>query len=314
MGYSARGIRLADSGRLDEARAAFERSLAIDSSVSATHNLLGGVYWELGRYDRAIAEFQLAQVIAPSNTNARMSLGKVFEWQGEPEKALMVYERLVRDYPRHSPSLTWSALLLDGAGRLSEAAERYARVPTVDPGDDAVRSALGTVLLRLQRWRDAERTFSLLAARHPESPEVWFNLGGGPRRTRPRRARARSLSPRRRVGGRRAGPVLSHGSDPRASGRVGGGLHRVRARVGPRSGSPSISGGLCVARRWVLAGLVGCLPLIALLDANSLRGPLQYGDRRVLARDPAHQEARLAVERPFKAFPGQGGPPSGAPL
>ncbi|MEO5658105.1 MAG: tetratricopeptide repeat protein, partial [Nitrospiria bacterium] len=177
LGHNNRGIRLASEGRFAEARAVFEHSLAIDSTLASTHNYLGTVLAQMEHYARAIAEFRLAVFLAPRNSEARLNLGKVYERQGQPEAALHEYERLLDDFPRNSPALARSGAILDAQGRLTEAAERYERVLAVDPSDDGVRASLGAALLRLKRWREAEAAIAPLAERYPDYADVWFNLG-----------------------------------------------------------------------------------------------------------------------------------------
>ncbi|MFZ5862560.1 MAG: tetratricopeptide repeat protein [Nitrospirota bacterium] len=177
LGHNARAIWLAETGDLEAARSALERSLAVDPSRVRTHSLLGALYGRMGRYDRALAEFTIALRLAPSDSHARMNLGKAYEAVGRSDQALDVYGQLVRDYPRHAPALGRSAVILERAGRLAEAAERYRAVVALDPSDDTAREALGAVCLKLERWEEAETVFATLASGHPNSGASWFNLG-----------------------------------------------------------------------------------------------------------------------------------------
>jgi tetratricopeptide (TPR) repeat protein len=177
LGYSARGIRLIEAERFEEARAALEQAIRLSPDLGLAHNYLGVLYGRQGQLDRAVAEFQIAIALAPGYAQAGVNLGKAYEQQGRTDLAFAVYERLLRHNPNEAPALGRSGVILEQQGRLAEAADRYRRVVTIAPEDDETREALGALLLRLERWEEAESVFAILVARHPDSASVWFNLG-----------------------------------------------------------------------------------------------------------------------------------------
>lgn len=171
------GLRFLDAGRVEEARAAFERSLQAYPGLSATHDYLGLLYGQIDEPERAIGEFHKALALAPGNHQARMDLGKIYEQVGRPELALAAYEYIVRENPRNGPALGRTAVILEWQGRLVEAADRYRQVLAIEPEDDEALDGLATVWLRLERWADARAAFEVLARRRPDSSAVRFNLG-----------------------------------------------------------------------------------------------------------------------------------------
>lgn len=177
LAHNDLGLQFLDAGRVEEARAAFERSLRANPRLSSTHNYLGLLYNQIGEPERAIGEFQKALALVPGNHRARMDLGKVYEQVGRPDLALAAYAFIVRENPRNGPALGRTAVILEWQGHLVEAADRYRRVLAIEPEDDEALDGLATVLLRLTRWAEARAAFEALVQRRPDSPSVRFNLG-----------------------------------------------------------------------------------------------------------------------------------------
>ncbi len=178
LGYNARGLRLLEAGRVEEAREAFERSLKLDPGLASTHNYLGTLYGRSGEIERAIAEFQIALVMIPGDEQARINLGKAYEQAGRSDLAFAVYEQLLRDRPNAGPALERMGVLLERQGRLAEAAERYRKVLAINPTDEQASLVLGGVWLRLAHWDDAREVLSAVVSRHPDSYMARLYLGG----------------------------------------------------------------------------------------------------------------------------------------
>jgi tetratricopeptide (TPR) repeat protein len=177
LGYHARGIRLSEAGRLDEARQALERSVELAPWSAPGHDYLGAVYGQLGNLQRALDEFRTATRLNPGYTPARLNLGKAYEQLGRSDLAFETYEGLLRERPREANALGRTGVLLERQGRLADAAERYRRVLAIDRDDEDTWMALGAVLLRLERWDEARSTFQTLLRMTPGSYAARFNLG-----------------------------------------------------------------------------------------------------------------------------------------
>jgi tetratricopeptide (TPR) repeat protein len=65
--YYQKGIALKKSGKLNDSKDAFEAALKIQSDFEAAHNALGGVYYSMGNYQQAIANFE--KVLEESKNN-----------------------------------------------------------------------------------------------------------------------------------------------------------------------------------------------------------------------------------------------------
>lgn len=106
-------------GRLDDAIALYERSLAMHPTAEA-HTYLGWAYSLLGRYDAAIEECEQAILIDPSFGNAYNDIGAYLIEKGEWEVAVGWFERALAAERYDAPQFP-----LFNLGRVHEHFGRY---------------------------------------------------------------------------------------------------------------------------------------------------------------------------------------------
>jgi tetratricopeptide (TPR) repeat protein len=93
-----------DPATAAEAQVAYERALELDPDVPALINL-GNLHYGQGRPDEARACFERAIALEPANAKARFSLGNVLHDCSEYQAALILF-RMPRPWTRTSPTRT----------------------------------------------------------------------------------------------------------------------------------------------------------------------------------------------------------------
>lgn len=127
---------LYDSGRYDEASAAFEKLAAASPGDAALQYDLGDASFKAGRLGRAIASFERAFALDPRDPDIRFNLayalrrsGEDFVPPGTPPALFWIFTSLSeRELAGLHWLAAWAALLLAGAGLLS-AKRRRALAP-----------------------------------------------------------------------------------------------------------------------------------------------------------------------------------------
>ncbi len=69
-----------------------QQAIVLDSANPQEYLTLGGIYYQLGQYDNAIRQFQIAVNLKPDYPNAYYNLGHAYEAKGDLQNALSNYQ------------------------------------------------------------------------------------------------------------------------------------------------------------------------------------------------------------------------------
>lgn len=109
---AAMGHQLFELGRVQEARAIFERLIAGNAKDAYAHTMLGTIFLALGDQDRALALFQASLDLDPNDIAARVYRGEVRLGKGKVRPALEDFERAMQLGPADDPFVDRAARLL----------------------------------------------------------------------------------------------------------------------------------------------------------------------------------------------------------
>lgn len=198
-------------GRVADAQRRFREVLRIDPRNVHARNNLGIAYRELGRREDAAAQFREALRADPRFTAAGLNLAGVLEEDGFTSEALQVYERLVEVDPRdpdlryrlglalgsldrkdeaveqleqahelradHAGTLRALGAAYQAAGNPARAAQAYARLAEVDPGNVDIHYDLALLHRDADRQKAAESEVKQFLERHPDHVGAKLLLG-----------------------------------------------------------------------------------------------------------------------------------------
>ena len=167
----------ADAGRYEEAIAACDRALALDSQRAVAWALRGEAHAGAGRlldalmdYDRAIALDQTQPAIFHLRGAARLL-------QGETEGALADLDKALELAPRDAAALGTRGAALYNQGRSEAALRDLDQAVALEPDVVSHRDTRGLVRLELGRARDAIEDFERVLAADPRSTKALRGRG-----------------------------------------------------------------------------------------------------------------------------------------
>jgi TolB-like protein/class 3 adenylate cyclase/tetratricopeptide (TPR) repeat protein len=140
-----------------KARDCFEEAIRIDPNFARAYSGLADTYHLLERYGflpeglgaeearKKVEEYARKAIeLDPNLAEAHASLGTVFEYQWEWEKAEESFERAVELNPGNADARQWYASLLSKFGRFEEAIEQMERAAELEPFSPSTIRALGS--------------------------------------------------------------------------------------------------------------------------------------------------------------------------
>ena len=161
-------------GKFDEAAAAFQHSIALDSGSAEAYNGLGESLGKLKRYQQALEAFQQATALDGSLVRPRYNTGVTYERMGQLKYAEFVYRILIRDHPDFALGYDGLAVTLSKSGRGREAIPFHERAISLNPSDPSLyyNFAISCVILG-----DVRRAQELQQKLHDLDPQMADKLG-----------------------------------------------------------------------------------------------------------------------------------------
>jgi protein O-mannosyl-transferase len=157
--YRELGGVLAEVGRFDEARQAFERSLAIKPEDANTLYNYGNALSAEGRYDAAADAYRRAVARNPTFVQALENLGNAESLRGDQQAALVALRGALAITPNSPYLLMNIANTLFRAGSTAEARTTYEQALALAPTAADILTNYGTFLFAQRDFAAATRTF-----------------------------------------------------------------------------------------------------------------------------------------------------------
>ncbi len=119
-----------------DAQKAFEKAVALDSSMVEAYTSLARIVSGAGEHQRAIELLQRAIELRPDDARAHFNLGVAFVNSGDYRRAAQAYERVIEINPTHTRAHLYLSDIYAklGRGAESKALERRARELTLAEG------------------------------------------------------------------------------------------------------------------------------------------------------------------------------------
>lgn len=153
------GIGHFESGRLEQARTAFEAALALAPGRPSIMGNLGITLYRLGQRDEALPHLRAATDADPGHAEAWLCLATDSEMRGSWPEALAALEHLVRLHPQNAVLFLRKGECHLHLNQLPAAVAAFDEAVKLDPKLPDAWSARGNLLRELGRLDEAARCF-----------------------------------------------------------------------------------------------------------------------------------------------------------
>jgi len=110
----------------------------MDPSLSAAHTNLGNIYYRMGGVADARAHYERALALDPDQPEARYNLANIYDDEGDIEMAVAEYRRVLAACPSFCDAHFNLGLALEKMGRRKRAKECFERYLEFEPDSDSV--------------------------------------------------------------------------------------------------------------------------------------------------------------------------------
>jgi rhomboid protease GluP len=164
-------------GRLDDAIAALQTTVAHDPKNTVALGLLGGAYLDKKDYARAESTLKRVLELDPNNVPAKYNLGLTYAAEGRYEEARQVYSDLVQRDPKDDDTWVLLGASLDGLNREQEAVDAYKKAIALNPKNAEAYRELGLAQLKMNQPESAVSALQQSAQLDPTNAETQKDLG-----------------------------------------------------------------------------------------------------------------------------------------
>jgi Flp pilus assembly protein TadD len=152
-----------------------QKVIAAEPDVAFPHFQLAYVFTALQRTSEARAEYERVIAIDPKMIAAYLNLG-ILQLDKDPAAAVAPLKKVVEMTPAESRPRFLLGVAQERSGDFSGAAETYEGASHLDPHDAEVLDHLGTLYLGLKRPADAESKFRAALENKPNDPAALLGL------------------------------------------------------------------------------------------------------------------------------------------
>ena len=168
-------------GKLDDSIAAYRRSVEAKPTVFESNLNLGLQLAKSGSIDaekflRAATMLTPASHVNEGHARAWISLGHLLE-KSRPDEALAAFENAVALQPSDPEAHVSAGPLLEAANRFADAEREYKQAQTLDPHSVDATIGLANLYMRGRRFSDAEQALKSLLVAQPESAAAHIQMG-----------------------------------------------------------------------------------------------------------------------------------------
>lgn len=160
-----------------------ERILELEKAAAAAPRdaraqyTLGNAYFDAERYADARGAYAKAGELDPTFADAYTNLGLVYRIEGDLEAAIAQYEKALAISPTDTVTRRNLIVALEAAGRLPQAAVHLKELSRQVPDDLDLLRQSAVLFQQLQQFTEAEAAYTRLLTKEPSNVASWFAKG-----------------------------------------------------------------------------------------------------------------------------------------
>jgi len=176
--YELLGGVYAQSGKIQEAEAAYKQALAKDPSRSSPNALLAAQYIQTGRTKEGLTELDALIKKVPTSVTAYGTKGMLYESEGKVAEAKESYGQALKINPNYEPAANNLAYLLAEEGRdLQTALSLSQNARKRQPQSPNIADTLGWIYYKLGNNVLAREQVQFAVSKDPGNPIMQYHLG-----------------------------------------------------------------------------------------------------------------------------------------
>jgi len=157
------GLTDVAKGKVNEWLDEYKKAVAKEPNFRDAHYYLGNIYWLMGKWEQATAEFKEEIAVDPYDCMAYWKLGNILvKTHGDSSQALSYIQSALGHCPGLPQALTDYVQLLAQQGEYEKAIQQFKRVVQLSPGEITVHFQLARAYQKLGREDEARAEYAIV--------------------------------------------------------------------------------------------------------------------------------------------------------
>jgi predicted O-linked N-acetylglucosamine transferase (SPINDLY family) len=171
------GYVLEINGRFNEAAESFKRAVELKPNFAEAYNMLGKILDHQNKAEEAMAFYQHALAIKPDYATAHNNIGSIFERQKKFDAAKDCYQRALAIKPDYAVAHYNMGNILVLQDKIAEAVAYIERAIALKPDLAEAHNILGNILEHQNNPEEAVACYQRALAINPDYAEAYYNQG-----------------------------------------------------------------------------------------------------------------------------------------
>lgn len=139
---------------------------------------MGTIYFEQGKYDKALRAFEKSFAVNPNNEAAILQLAMIYRFLGKYEKSEAMFTRAIAINPNNDFAYVDLGKLYRNWNKYKDAEDMFRKALEINPKSEAAYSyGLGYLYINQKKYAEAEKMFQKALLINPRSEMAYMGLG-----------------------------------------------------------------------------------------------------------------------------------------
>jgi len=175
--FGSRGDVYRDLGKADKAIADYSRAIQINPKYATAYHNRGGVYADLKQWSKALSDYSTAIEMDTKYTKAFYNCGVAYSNLGQWDKAITAYSQTIGIEPDNANAYYGRAVAYTNLRQWDKAVEDYSKMIKYNPKYTDAYYYRAAGYGNLDQWDKAISDYSTVIEIDPKNKNAWYNRG-----------------------------------------------------------------------------------------------------------------------------------------
>jgi len=175
--YLSLGLMYRDNNQLNRAISSLKAAINIKPDYSAVYRPLAELYYKSGQNDKALQILENGLILSPKDVGLLLLDSKISSQVKLVDRAIKDLKQVIAINSSNRDAHFYLYQLYYQLGNYDKALKEIFFLETFYPDSEDILLRKGELLIKVRKFKDAERNYSFLVSKKPDCSKCWLNYG-----------------------------------------------------------------------------------------------------------------------------------------